>query len=425
MARYVALAVSSAVLLSLPACVALIDTTSVSASGVSATVLAEPFGFAAGGYMDFEVDLSERSTAFIVVLADSATANYFTSLIGAEDLEKEDPPAVCIAPSTGRFEVTGPGSFNLSIVHHDQYSAYLVQCHPGSEFSGDVTTTFLNLAPEGGLTQHLAIQQAMLPALFTLMSVVYVALTTVWMGEMLRLRQHVLPVHFLCLVCVLVKTAQTILVAVYYHRQSAEGKDQNGVLGAAVVLFVSLFKVVFLLTLLLFSLGWGFIRPSLRSKEGWLVTITIAFYAGVALIDAGCGGADSNWCNGVSLLEYAVRSLIMLSTVVAINFNITHIRFCIQLPWTSSSALEYLKLSRYLAYRMTFLAYLLWPTVLLMVEVFILSWEYEWLISALQEFVMFLILAHLGITFAPLDPWLLTRAFDHSLEQGGNAVATR
>lgn len=60
------------------------------------------------------------------------------------------------------------------------------------------------------------------------------------------------------------------------------------------------------------------------------VTITIAFYAGVALIDAGCGGADSNWCNGVSLLEYAVRSLIMLSTVVAINFNITHIRFCIQ-----------------------------------------------------------------------------------------------
>lgn len=44
-------------------------------------------------------------------------------------------------------------------------------------------------------------------------------------------------------------------------------------LGAAVVLFVSLFKVVLLLTLLLFSLGWGFIRQSLRSKEGWLVSV--------------------------------------------------------------------------------------------------------------------------------------------------------
>lgn len=62
--------------------------------------------------------------------------------------------------------------------------------------------------------------------------------------------------------------------------------------------------------------------------------------------------------------------------------------------------------------------------VLLMVEVFILSWEYEWLINALQEFVMFLILTHLGVTFAPLDPWLLTRAFDHSLEQGDSVAAT-
>lgn len=51
------------------------------------------------------------------------------------------------------------------------------------------------------------------------MSVVYAVLTAVWIGEMLRLRQHVLPVHFLCLVCVLVKAVQSILIAVYYHRQ--------------------------------------------------------------------------------------------------------------------------------------------------------------------------------------------------------------
>lgn len=54
--------------------------------------------------------------------------------------------------------------------------------------------------------------------------------------------------------------------------QSEEGENQDRILGAAVVLFISLFKVVFLLTLLLFSLGWGFIRQSLRSKEGWLVS---------------------------------------------------------------------------------------------------------------------------------------------------------
>lgn len=54
--------------------------------------------------------------------------------------------------------------------------------------------------------------------------------------------------------------------------QSETGGNEVRALGAAVVLFISLFTVVFLLTLLLFSLGWGFIRPSLRSKEGWLVS---------------------------------------------------------------------------------------------------------------------------------------------------------
>lgn len=54
---------------------------------------------------------------------------------------------------------------------------------------------------------------------------------------------------------------------------------------------------------------------------------------------------------------------------------------------------------------------------LLVVKITILSWEYEWIYNAMEEFVMMLILAHLGATFAPLDPWLLTRAFDHSLEQ--------
>lgn len=57
---------------------------------------------------------------------------------------------------------------------------------------------------------------------------------------------------------------------------------------------------------------------------------------------------------------------------------------------------------------------------LLVVNLTILSWEYEWVYNGMEEFVMMLILARLGTTFAPLDPWLLTRAFDHSLEQANS-----
>lgn len=54
------------------------------------------------------------------------------------------------------------------------------------------------------------------------MAVVYVGMVGAWLGEMVRLHEHVLPVHFLCLVCIAVKMLESILVAVYYHRQVRE-----------------------------------------------------------------------------------------------------------------------------------------------------------------------------------------------------------
>lgn len=51
------------------------------------------------------------------------------------------------------------------------------------------------------------------------MTAVYFGLTAAWVGEMARLRAFVLPVHYLCLACVVVKTLETALVAVYYHGQ--------------------------------------------------------------------------------------------------------------------------------------------------------------------------------------------------------------
>ena len=51
------------------------------------------------------------------------------------------------------------------------------------------------------------------------MAVIYVGMVGAWLGEMVRLYQHVLPVHFLCLLCIVVKMLESVLVAVYYRRQ--------------------------------------------------------------------------------------------------------------------------------------------------------------------------------------------------------------
>ena len=62
-------------------------------------------------------------------------------------------------------QVSGSGSFNMSVAHHDKYYAYLMVCGRDMSFHGEVTSTFINLDPEGGLTQHLPIELAMLPAI--------------------------------------------------------------------------------------------------------------------------------------------------------------------------------------------------------------------------------------------------------------------
>lgn len=49
-------------------------------------------------------DIRRDGVAYIVVVAESVTGAYFTSLIENE-LGVDDPPPVCVAPSTGRFEV--------------------------------------------------------------------------------------------------------------------------------------------------------------------------------------------------------------------------------------------------------------------------------------------------------------------------------
>lgn len=68
---------------------------------------------------------------------------------------------------------------------------------------------------------HILVGVRPLPSsrLAQLMAVVYVGMAGAWLGEMVRLHEHVLPIHFLCLLCIVVKMMESILVAVYYHRQ--------------------------------------------------------------------------------------------------------------------------------------------------------------------------------------------------------------
>jgi hypothetical protein len=93
----------------------------------------------------------------------------------------------------------------------------------------------------------------------------------------------------------------------------------------------------------------------------------------------------------------------MLAIIVAMNFNITHLRTMLHDErWHSNSTHKtYTKLMKFQEFRLAFLAYLLLPTVLLVIKITVLSWRYEWAGAMLTELMMLSIYTHLGMTFRP------------------------
>jgi hypothetical protein len=60
------------------------------------------------------------------------------------------------------------------------------------------------------------------------------------------------------------------------------------------------------------------------------------------------------------------------------------------------------------------LAYLLMPPATILLSGNLLSWHYEWLERTLEEFFLALVLVYIAAIFAPVERWLLLRAFDRS-----------
>ena len=52
-------------------------------------------------------------------------------------------------------------------------------------------------------------------------------------------------------------------------------------------------------------------------------------------------------------------------------------------------------------FRWAFLAYLLLPTILLIVKITVLTWRFEWVAEILRETLVLYIYVHVGVTFRP------------------------
>ncbi|KAG5192550.1 lung seven transmembrane receptor-domain-containing protein [Tribonema minus] len=395
-------------------CSGLILQTSISQAGPSSVQLFSDFGLAGGGSAAFDVIMdmsvsSQRARGYIILAGRSAAASFFhPNLKGSPDWA-----AVCSAPSAARFEIVSTTSVNVTVPTADQYTAYLLLCQD-LLFAGTVTTTLLNLTPDGELSQQLPIEDSPLPRLYTVVLVVWALVAALWLAQLWRCRAFVIKVHHMFTAVVGLRVVMEAVMAAYWYRlQQPPGSSPS--LQRLASLLSNADQVLFIFTATLIGLGWGYMRQRLSTQEVRLLAVVFTAQSALSAAEALCVGGGP-LCGIVVMLDYILRSLIMLTMVVAINFNIAHMRAALHVPWTSSMALEYLKLKQYLTFRWTFLAYLLLPIATLAVQYAVLRWEYLWVGALLEEFLMVVITVHIGVTFAPFNTWFITRAYDQSLE---------
>lgn len=136
-------------------------------------------------------------------------------------------------------------------------------------------------------------------------------------------------------------------------------------------------------------------------------------------------------CQGLSLVSFIIKSLVLLAIIVAMNFTVTQLRAMLtHTPWVPSTPIQYARCKQFQIFRLLFILYLLLPTSFLILQVTIplsfcfsflnslncqvtmYTWVDNWLLTALNDFLIILMIFHIGVTFGPLQEPLLVRAFD-------------
>ena len=217
-----------------------------------------------------------------------------------------------------------------------------------------------------------------------------------------------------------------------YALRNASGQEHANV-KAAGDLGRSISDAVFVAGLFLSSLSGS----GRRSKTVGAFIVVFCSLLVVVVLNAACRFEQSNCSNfevsqsalriGVifffiflsSLLlkmaEYVMRSIILIFTIVSINYHVTQFRQWLSdilPPIAATTVIAYSKLSAYETFRWGFLAYLVVPTLVVVAQATLLSsWEFAWCVELLGHLAKLVVFVPVASALSPHTTQALSRPF--------------
>eukprot|EP00753_Platysulcus_tardus_P015254 PLAT4941.2.p1 GENE.PLAT4941.2~~PLAT4941.2.p1 ORF type:complete len:470 (+),score=203.81 PLAT4941.2:166-1575(+) len=375
---------------------------------VQPVALVPLFGFGDSGELRITAHTQPASASVYIVLADAEQWEESVSYLLARDVSTP----ICTLPTALRVEVSNVTAVRLPIPRAGRYTLQLLFCQ-AAEVRVTGSVELANDCDAHGCSQQLSYGEVGLLPMFATLAVVYTALA-IWT----RCARS-LPLHKLLALGMLVKAANMLVSWLQYRQISLDGRSSDAMLVIA-SFFNAAGDTCFLFLLLLAAGGLSVTRSTITRREVVPYASIFGSHLLVGFVHGVCSGY-AGICGASLLVAYLLRALVMLAIIVALNFNITALRQTMIFDsWSASTASLYSKLSMFHAFRWAFLAYLLLPTMLLVVEITVLSWRFAWVEQLILELVVLAVFAHLQFVFSNPQLSSFTQLADMLQQRSGS-----
>ncbi|EQC29425.1 hypothetical protein SDRG_12888 [Saprolegnia diclina VS20] len=373
-------------------------------SGVSAT---HPISFSLYTYEQWDV---YRSLVFQI-----------TSMAAYD----ETMALTCMYPAAARISFdpkrsNASATIRIPITVASQYTLQIESCLPAYNLV-QAKVVMRNVAYDGSVTEHLGVDQLGLLPVYSIVTAAFVLMTTLWGIDCLRKERPTYAIHGVFGLCLVVRTFECFIKLWHYHVLSKSGRTRS-FLSVGKDMCEHMTTTVLLLFLLLSYPLNGLSSLHVRmlfvflnhSSERRIVQACFVLYVFVAMTKATCDSRNQV-CQGYMLTEYVLKSLMLLGIIITLNYSIAQLQTKLESDhgrWNESKIPKMqVRLNLYLSLRYSFLAYLLLPTAVLMINLGVINppgtWRYVWATYLFEEVVMGCIFTHLALVLRPVHPMTL------------------
>jgi len=379
-------------------------------------IIPDEFSFSKGGQIRINITVEGSDNAGVYVML--FRRDTFVDVMQGD--KRELDPSFCLAPSLLRVEVDesmGTKVITYTVKDADLYMLRIYHCLESSTDTRVFGTAVLTNPIESFPTEYTEFDktdamivpssQMYLPAelrgvlpLYTTLIIIYSLILLFWISWNAHYWRYVRKLQLTLFPMLITKLLEVTVSRAYYLGAKNDG-DAYGTLLVMTLLTRTLANITLLTTLLLVSLGFTVFRSNLAPREKQVVVTIFVLYFGVGVLQATCVDGVS-YCGTYTLADYILRSVIMLATIVALNYNLAALKAGISgVNWMTTTQASYRTILMFYSFRWTYMAYLLLPTFGLLVNVALLSSKYEWAVQFIVESILAVLYVRFCLAFAP------------------------